>query len=386
MTPTNKIKIVAFMNTYSQGRSGADVRFVEITRHWKNINITLITSQMGSYFSKELKFSGDFLITSKEKEFKNPILTYIIRTIKALLFNIKTDSYTVLYSTSDFFPDIIPAFILKNRFNKWISVIHHIYPHYKKRGGNIITNIVAFYLQKLSFYLIKKKSDKIIVVNELIKKDLLTFGFVNEKIIVSSNGINLKYINRIKVSNTKYDGIYLGRLGYSKGIFDLIKIWKNLCCKNSTARLAIIGIGNKQITKKVTKEIIVNNLQKNIYLLGYLPDNQVYSLLKTAKIFVFPSHEEGFGIAIAEAIACRLPVIAYDLPTYPMTFKKIIFNIPLYDIEKFSELINYLLNNEKKRLEMVKLAFNTIQKYTWEKIAKNELKIINQLIFKSVNL
>ena len=36
---------------------------------------------------------------------------------------------------------------------------------------------------------------------------------------------------------------------------------------------------------------------------------EVYSLVKAAKVFVFPSAREGFGIAVLEALACRMPVV-----------------------------------------------------------------------------
>ena len=40
------------------------------------------------------------------------------------------------------------------------------------------------------------------------------------------------------------------------------------------------------------------------------------SVVKSVLVFVFPSHEEGWGIAICEAMACGLAVVAYDLPAY----------------------------------------------------------------------
>jgi glycosyltransferase involved in cell wall biosynthesis len=55
-------------------------------------------------------------------------------------------------------------------------------------------------------------------------------------------------------------------------------------------------------------------------------------LLKGCELFVFPSNEEGYGIAIAEAIAADKPVLAYELPHYCEVFNDSLVTAPVGDV------------------------------------------------------
>ena len=82
-----------------------------------------------------------------------------------------------------------------------------------------------------------------------------------EKIKLSYNGISLDYINKTKIFSKipSYDGVFLGRLNYSKGIMDLIEIWKRVIKKNSQLKLAIIGAGPKEIEDQLNNNQILFN-------------------------------------------------------------------------------------------------------------------------------
>lgn len=63
-------------------------------------------------------------------------------------------------------------------------------------------------------------------------------------------------------------------------------------------------------------------MDNHITMLESVPDDYLYSLLKSSKVFVFPSHEEGWGIAVCEAMAAGLPIVAYDLAPFREFFPR----------------------------------------------------------------
>jgi len=373
------MKTALLINSFwSQNKiiSGGDIRVLEISkRNFNNEETIILTSNKGkNYLEKELN-KLNFIITPDFFDKFTIIPSYILRTFLATN-KLKKTGPSIIYSSSDFFPDVIPAYFNKNKDNKWVQTVFHIYPNWRTRPGNKIINFVGYYLQKLSFYLIKKKADKIITINNQVKDELIKKGFNKDKIYVSSCACNIDYFNKVKKSKTGYDGIFLARLNYSKGIFDLIEIWKNVCKISPQARLGIIGGGSDAIKNELLIKINKAGLKDNIDLLGYLENDKAFSTLKSSKIFLFPSHEEGWGIAIAETMACKIPVVSWDLSVYKEVFEKYTIQIKENDINKFANKVVELLKDNKKRITLGNEGFKFIQKYSWNNVAKNELKII----------
>lgn len=378
----NKKSILIFANAfYNYGKDnfgGGDSRCFNI---FNNININfsniaLITNNDGNkIYSKYFKFDYNPIITPKLFDF-NILFSYITRTIYSIFKIFQLNKYDIYYSSSDFFPDTAFPYLFKTKEKRWIQLIHHIYLNPSKREGNYISNLIAYLSQKLSFYFIKKKADQIILVNNIVKNELIKRGFNKEKIIVLSNGINIDYLSKKDdYSKRNYQGVFLARLNPVKGIFDLVKIWKIVCQEYPEAKLGIIGEGKEEIKNELLNKIRNEGLENNIDLLGYLND-EAFSIIKNSKVFLFPSHEEGWGIAIAEAIGCRIPVISWDLEVYKEVFEDNIIKIKEGDINLFANQVIELLKNKEKRIHLANKAYNFIQKYSWSNIAKKELEVL----------
>jgi glycosyltransferase involved in cell wall biosynthesis len=382
------MQLIAFLNSYTKGISGGDIRFIELAKRFNSLDITVVTSKLGQSLCQKKGLNARYIITTKESEINSIILLFIKRILKALSLNLHTEFNTservVLYSTSDFLPDVLPAYKFKRKHNetKWVQLIHHLYIHPSKRIGNsLFSNLFGFLSQRISFFFIKHYSDLIIIVNNIVKEELIKSGFEKEKIIVIPNGVNAAYLENIDAdSNITYDAVFMARLNRSKGIFDLIKIWMLIVKEKPKARLAIIGGGNKKLEKELIANIYRYNLEKNIDVLGYLEDCVAYSLIKGSKVFIFPSHEEGFGISILEAMCCGVPVVAWDLPVYSEIFPKGMIQVPEGDINVFSDVLLNLLNDKHLLNKMSKEATEVALIYNWEKIAEQEEEIIKEVV------
>lgn len=374
-----------------RGRSGGMVRLVEILKRSSNIEaikIKLVSSD--ERYEQVFRNGGiefEFISVKSKLKFKSlyglffKSLLILVKSffVMKLDFLESRNEKVVAYTSSDLFWEVIPAYFFKKR-NKniqWIQVIHHIYPNWKNRSGGKVANFLGYYLQRFSFRLIRKKADKIIILNNIVKKELVRMGFYGNKIFTSSNGIDIDYFDYIKKADPVYDGLFLGRLSPSKGIVDLVEIWKNICQEIPEAKLAIIGGVSEKTKDFLQKKIDGLNLKNNIDLLGYLEDSKAYSILKSGKLFIFPSHEEGWGIAIAEAMACALPVVSWDLPVYKEIFEKYTVQVKENDANLFSERVLELLKNDEMRKKIGESGKEFIRKYSWDSVAEKELEIIS---------
>jgi glycosyltransferase involved in cell wall biosynthesis len=193
-------------------------------------------------------------------------------------------------------------------------------------------------------------------------------------------GIDLRAIENAKPdTGMNFDACFVGRLHATKGIFDLIEIWNLVSKSRHGARLVILysdDIHSVRILQQVRMRLKEYDLTDNVYIPDVVPTDRVYSILKSSKVFVFPSHEEGWGIAICEAMASGLPVVAYDLSPYKEFFTEGLITVKLGDYESFANNILKLLSDESKRREIGQKAIRIASKYTWDATADRELREI----------
>ncbi len=359
--------------------SGGTVRLIEIMKRIsieKDVKLYVLSSEGVSNTFKKNKIKANYIIISSTikhtKSYTKLLIDSLFRITK-VCFVLPPARNCIVYAGSDFLWDVFPAFIwkLKNKNVKWIQLIFHLIPS---------NRLISHYAQKFSFFFIKRFADLVIVDNYLLKEELVAQGFDAKNIEVNPPGINTGYFKDIKsVKEKSYDSCFLGRLHPSKGIFDLIDIWKLILKKKQNAKLAIIGGGNKRLEDELKKKIMDANLEHNIAIMGYLEDDKAFEILKSSKVFISPSHEEGFGIAILEGMACGLPVVAWDLPVYREVFPKGIIRVPTGNIEEFAWSILDLLEDSKLYGRISKEAREMSLRYDWDKIVKRELELIDNL-------
>lgn len=366
-------RLIAFMNSYSQGVSGGDVCFIELAKRMGKYDTIVITSLLGKKLCESNGLKADYIITTNEQQFKNVIYTYFKRIIKVFFSNINVIRNDILYSTSDFLPDVLPAFYqkMKNKNAIWVQKIYHLVPS---------DRLISHYAQKISFLLINHAADLIIVDNNLLKEELINNGFDMDKVKVNYPGIDTAYFKNIKpIKNKIYDASFIGRFHTSKGIFDLVDIWYHVCEKKPDAKLAIIGGGNNRLKKELHEKINCAHLEHNIEVMGYLENDEAYGLMKASKVFVFPSHEEGFGISILEAMCCGKPVVAWNLPMYSEIFHKGLIQVKENNSTKFAEEVCELLFNEQRYNYLKNDALELSTNYNWDNTAKVEMSLLKDL-------
>lgn len=380
-----KKNIILLLNAFwnnGRGMSGGDQMMIQIFKRIRKEfgYVCCVTNLDGKKYIEKDVAGFNYHVSFRFFDKLWLPLNYILRTIYASGIVFKKN-IGVIYVGSDFFPDVIPAYLYKifHPKTRWIQCIFHIYPNWKKRPGNKLRNFFAQYCQIFSFQL-ARRADKIININYQIKDGLIRYGLNSDKFVVNTPGINVHYFQNLKIKEDtkKYDATFLARLNPSKGIFDLIAIWKVVVEKMPNVKLAIMGGGSEKINLEMRKKITEANLEKNIDLLGFLENDQSFLIIKNSSVFLFPSHEEGFGIAIAEAMACGVPVISWDLPVYQEIFENYSIQLQENNIKLFARKVIEILSSKESRNKITSEANNFVKKYDWNSIAINHLRILQE--------
>ncbi len=377
------MRIHVLINCYwGSGMSGGDRRTLELVRRWilENEVIVYTTENFAKIMQREEIFPKQVFITDKKVRANSGLISaYFKRTVECIkLMKRNIMSGDIIYSPTDILPDVLPAFFCRDKSASWSLVTHHIYEKFYKRPGSIVSNFISCTQQKMAIHIALKYVDNIITPSPIVF-DYMLPKRKKGKLYLSGNGVDFGLIDEAEPSDKVYESVILCRLNYSKGIFELPQIWKKVVQEVPQARLAIMGAGAEEIVSELKKSFEENGILDNVDVMGYVDSLKGFSIIKSAKSFVFTSHEEGWGIAIAEALACGTPVVAYDLPVYKRVFPEGMVRCEFKNTDKMAMSILNLLRNKDRRDMMAKSGCRYVRDhYSLDALAKNELSIIGE--------
>lgn len=236
---------------------------------------------------------------------------------------------------------------------------------------------------KIKLFLHRKFIDKNIAISDVVMKDANNFGVSKTKRIY--NGIELKkYISKINNKNDCLNIINVSRITHKiKGQDILIKALKE--CKNKGIDFVCNFVGgvydyDKESFEYLQKLVNELDLKENINFLGNR--NDIPELLSNSDLFILPSRCEGLGLAILEAMASKIPVIAsnVDGPAELITNEETGL---LFESENYKDLagkIKYLYDNRESMGVLVENAYKFVQDFDILVMCENYNELYKSLI------
>ena len=170
----------------------------------------------------------------------------------------------------------------------------------------------------------------------------------------------------------------IGRYAYDKGNDLLLQAWAIIEKQMYNWSLDVYGNGNKAPYQKQMTELGVD--QQRCHLFGPVADVKTEYL--SSSVFVLPSRFEGFGLVIIEAMACGVPVIAFDCENGPRAIiadGETGFLIPAFDINLLAEKVMLLMNDHELRYRMGKNAQKAASQYDIERIGHQWKRLFEEL-------
>lgn len=380
------------------GISGGDRVFIELARQWsQSLPVTIYTASEGVVMAKRFNLSGDFLDIiniGKKRPSENFFHKYFYKIylgIKlSLSFTINNQPSTVIYSSSEFWMDSLPCFILKLRFPNitWVASWYQTAPNpltgytQGKRSNTYKIGASLYWITQLPIKpIIDRFANFVIVTNDTEKKQFLRLSRKN-RVLVMYGGVDIGEINkyRKKYHNLpkEYDAVFQGRFHPQKGVVELIEIWKKVVKKNPFAKLVMIGDG--PLMKRVKCKVQSAKLKNNVLMTGYLFDGEEkYRIFSQSKIVVHPAFYDSGGMSAGEAMAFGLPCVGFDLKAYKSYYPKGMIKIKVGDLDAFAVSICRLLEDNDYRSRVGDEALQMINStWSWEDRSKGVLdKIIN---------
>ena len=228
------------------------------------------------------------------------------------------------------------------------------------------------------------KAKKIIVPSESTKQDLQKiFRVPDDKIKVIYEGVRTeepsaeaknKALEKFGLQEKKYF-LFLGTIEPRKNLIALIATYKILAQKNSDAPILVLAGGKGWKNDDIFEAIKKRNLESKIKYLGYVSNEEKFSLMKSALVFVYPSLYEGFGLPILEAMSLVTPVITSRISSIPEITADAALLIDPNNDDEIANALEKIWKNDNLRNEFIDKGKHQSAKFSWTKTAEQTLEI-----------
>lgn len=231
-------------------------------------------------------------------------------------------------------------------------------------------------------------SSKIITISEFSKKQIVKYTQAkNNKVIVTllsgSSDILPEENKDTKGVIKKYNILNEYIIAFSspsphKNIERLLDAVSEILKNRSDLKLVLVGHQHK--SESLIKVIEKNNLQNNVIFTGFVPDEDIQPLMSNAKLFVFPSLYEGFGIPLLDAQACKVPVVSSNAGSLPEVGGAAVFYFNPENTSEMVEVISRVLENDSIMADIVKKGVENREKFSWKETAQQTLDVYKKTL------
>lgn len=121
-------------------------------------------------------------------------------------------------------------------------------------------------------------------------------------------------------------------------------------------------------------------IRDRVRLTGYVSDDVLPALYSAAELFVYPSHYEGFGLPVLEAMACGAPVITSNVSSLPEVAGEAAFQVNPRSASELTEAIQTLLESPSKRSAMRQAGLVRARSFSWERCAQQTLGVYQRVL------
>jgi glycosyltransferase involved in cell wall biosynthesis len=189
---------------------------------------------------------------------------------------------------------------------------------------------------------------------------------------VVGNGLDTLKFRPLHMPKT-CDATFLGRLAPQKGVDVLLRAWSEVVHGTPEARLVLLGGGDPaevSLYKSMAKEL---HLERNVTFAGFVNDEELVRSLNSARLFVFPSRQEGFAQAVSQAMGCGLCCILSDIPSLREVYKDAAVFTPVDDSSALAKAITEMLGATEARERFAVRARQLAEKFSWDDTVRREL-------------
>ena len=182
---------------------------------------------------------------------------------------------------------------------------------------------------------------------------------------------------RLKIRDPYF--LYVGKLETRKNVKRILQAYARYR-KVSGRQERLVLVGRRSASfPEIDEMILALGIKDQVVLPGYVPSNDLPLLYSAAKMFVFPSCWEGFGIPILEAMACGAPVLTSNRTSMPEIAGDAAFLVDPESVEEIAEGMAHVASSTSLRSKLIERGFERAKAFTWDDCARQTLEVYRKV-------
>lgn len=204
-------------------------------------------------------------------------------------------------------------------------------------------------------------ADFIGIPSSFVRRTFIEKGVPDRKLVQIPYGVDLSSFRPFPREDRVFRVVFAGSLSLRKGVQYLLQAFSEL--KLPQAELWLIG----SLTDEI-RPILRQFASPVVHAKGHVPQLELARLYSQCSVFCLPSIEDGFGMVIAQAMACGLPTLCSENTGGPDIARENIdgFTVPIRSVETLKERIEWFYTNQEAARDMGHSAHQRVQSgFSW---------------------
>jgi glycosyltransferase involved in cell wall biosynthesis len=255
------------------------------------------------------------------------------------------------------------------------DLTYFTHPEYHERSK------VEFFTRAIRFA--AREAAVLVAVSEYTANELRELCPTDKPIVVAPHGVDLERFSRndplnVSVADSLPDlgvpyVLFVGTFEPRKGIDVLVEAFREVAAADLDLELWLVGQSGWHV-EPIEALIATHPFAARIRRLGYVADDALATLLRHARVVVYPSRGEGFGLPVLEALACGAPVITTDRTVMAEVAGDAAVLVDVGDAKTLATQIASVLSwNDVQRQNAAARGRGRAEEYTWDRSVAQHL-------------
>jgi len=218
------------------------------------------------------------------------------------------------------------------------------------------------------------RSDAVIAVSQFTASQVETLLKVDHsRIFVIPHGVHPPPEMLVERENMV---LFVGAIQRRKNVARLVRAFEKM---PGDWKLMLAGASDGYGAAEELQAVHDSPRRSSIELLGYVPDAELHRLYSRARIFAFPSLDEGFGMPVLDAMAHGVPVIASQSSALPEVAGDAALLVDPMDSDALADALSRLATNPDLRDDLARRGLERAREFTWESAVERTWSVYNEL-------
>ncbi|MBM4168902.1 MAG: glycosyltransferase family 4 protein [Ignavibacteria bacterium] len=260
-----------------------------------------------------------------------------------------------------------------------VVIVHHLFGKSIFLEANLPSALYVAAAERLALRVYR---DSITAsVSESTRRELISKGFREELISLVPNCVDHQRYHPVQCEANPHPRIgYLGRIKKYKSIDHLLQAFKIIHLEMPGAVLTVVGDGDARPGLEQLAQRL--GISRQVEFTGFVPESRKVELLNQMDVVANPSSKEGWGLTVIEANACRVPVVASDVPGLRDSVRdaETGFLYEYGNIEQLAEKLLLVLRDGHLRETLAEEAYRWSLGFDWEVSADKMIEVMEAAI------